>query len=217
LTYKKNKENMSDKLFSLKENFTGQKFQWVKTQDISLIGKVVKCNDVFIQNNRYIIKFDDGSTVDSTRVTSDLLMIHGDMKPLTKKEVESIYKPRQLVQPTNNENTKELSYKKTIPLSDFSSPEKKVEVIKENMFKLFNSEESQLTFKLNLKLPNKKLLKMMYNNAENKKNFLLELAEYIESELNSKIIIDSMKSILDPPKRPYTKKQSQIKISEVNE
>jgi len=89
LTLKKTTKEMDEnKLISLMENFTGQKFQWIKTDRPELLGKVVKCRTIEPRGDRFLVLFDDGSSIDSTKLNNNLFMIHGDMQPLSKAEVE---------------------------------------------------------------------------------------------------------------------------------
>ena len=83
-----------NKLISLMENFSGSKFQWIKTDRPELLGKVVTCRNIEPRGNKFFAVFDDGSSVDTANLNRSLLMIHGDMQPLSKAEVESIYSPR---------------------------------------------------------------------------------------------------------------------------
>jgi hypothetical protein len=203
-----------NKLISLKENFTGQKFQWIKTDRPELLGKVVKCRDIVPNRlGGFDVVFDDGSKVDSTKLNSSLMMIHGEMQPLSKGEVESIYgknlqkpkiqtsqaqpivQPIQQVQPQIQPET-----------SNFQSTISQAQVSKSNMFAMFNSEETQVSLTVKVKLPDKKLLKMMYASAENKDKFLEELSEYLQSVINKQVISDSMRESLDPT--PVKKKEA---------
>lgn len=200
----------TEKLISLKENFTGQKFQWIKTDRPELIAKVVRCRDVdFAPNGKFVVKFDDGSSIDSTRLNSDLLMVHGDMQPLSREEVQAIYgakaKPQtaaaqvnepKLVTPTPAPQTQP-TISQTPPVST-PQPAPSAQP-KANMFAMFNSEESQLTINLAVKIPDKKLLKLMYSNAEDKGKFLSELAEYLHGMINKKVVQDAIQVVLAPP------------------
>jgi len=191
----------TEKLISLKENFTGQKFQWIKPDRPELLGKVVKCRDVdFAGDDRYVVAFDDGSKIDSSRLNSNLLMIHGDMQPLTMDEVESIYgvKHKKPAGPSATTGPIPPSFTAN-PIAQPNQPTSPIQQIKPNMFAMFNSEESQLTLTLNVKIPDKKLLKMMYASSEDKDKFLSELAEHLHAMINKQVVKDSVKSILAPP------------------
>lgn len=207
---KKKIEKMNtEKLISLKENFTGQKFQWIKTNRPELLGKVVRCRDVEpAPGGMFLVIFDDGSKIDSTKLNSDLMMIHGDMQPLSKGEVEQIYgikkEPR-----LNPSATKPQVFPNIVQETAYSEPARPVTPTataapiqpttpKSNMFEMFNSDETQISIGLKVKLPDKKLLKMMYSSAENKEKFLNELAEYLHSKINKQVIKESMQQVLDP-------------------
>jgi len=227
----KNKENKmnTEKLISLKENFTGQKFQWIKTNRPELLGKVVKCRDVdFGPNDKFIVKFDDGSSIDSTRLNNDLLMILGDMKPLSKDEVDAIYNSVKVKAsaPAVNQSPQPAQVKVVPPAAQVqpqpiqpapqAQPISSEEAPKSNMFAMFNSEESQLAINLTVRIPDKKLLKMMYGSAENKEKFLSELAEYLHGMINKKVVQDAIKTVLAPAP---TKKEPKpiINLTEVND
>lgn len=202
-----------EKLFSLKENFTGQKFQWVKTLDPNLLGKVVRCRDVDYLGNKYIVIFDDGSRIDSELLNRNLMMIHGDMQPLSREEVASLNGPminKNQTQPQVNTQPQSNFEQKTIHQPPLTQA-------KANMFTMFNSEESVINLKLNIKLPDKKLLKMMYNSSENKQEFMDQLAEYLGSRINKSIIVDSMRQLLDTPVQVKQETKPQIKIREIDE
>lgn len=204
-----------EKLYSLKENFTGQKFQWIKTQDPNLLGKVVRCRDVDYLGNKYIVIFDDGSRVDSEFLNRNLLMIHGDMQPLSKDEVVSLNGPilgKDRPLSSQQQQNIQTPIAQNPQVHTFAGVDKKP-----NMFTMFNVEESILTLKLNIKLPDKKLLKMMYNSSENKQEFMEQLAEYLNSKINKSIIVESMKQVLDAPAPPKQDPKPQIKIREIDE
>ena len=199
----------TDKLIALKENFTGQRFQWIKTPRPELLGKVVKCRDVdFGPGGTFVVTFDDGSKIDSTKLTSNLLMIHGDMQPLSKGEVESINGPK----PSLGINQTPPPTAKVSPIAPVSEPQIEPRAQAEprpqfnpvtpaatvNMFEMFNSDETQISIGLKVKLPDRKLLKMMYISAENKDKFLAELSEYLYSKINKQVIKESMQQVLDP-------------------
>lgn len=196
----------TDKLIALKENFTGQKFQWIKTPRPELLGKVVKCRDVdFGPGGTFIVTFDDGSKIDSTKLTSNLLMIHGDMQPLSRGEVESINGPK----PSLGINQTAPPTAKVTPIAPAPEPRVQAEPRPHfnpapapppaaNMFEMFNSDETQISIGLKVKLPDRKLLKMMYTSAENKDKFLAELSEYLYSKINKQVIKESMQQVLDP-------------------
>jgi len=193
----------TDKLIALKENFTGQKFQWIKTHRPELLGKVVKCRDVdFGPGGTFIVTFDDGSKIDSTKLNSDLLMIHGDMKPLSKGEVEAINGPK----PSLSTNPQPTARVTSAPVTPEHNPQAEprpqftpvTPIATVNMFEMFNSDETQISIALKVKLPDRKLLKMMYTSAENKDKFLAELSDYLYSKINKQVIKESMQQVLDP-------------------
>jgi hypothetical protein len=55
-----------------------------------------------------------------------------------------------------------------------------------------------MSLTLNVKMPDKKLLKMMYSRAEDKDKFLSELADHLQSIINKQVIKESVQTILSP-------------------
>lgn len=204
-----------EKLISLKENFTGQRFQWIKPVDPQLLAKVVKCRDILDSpDGQFYAIFDDGSRINTNLLNSHMMMIHGDSEPLSKVEVESIY--------GSVVNTKRIRTTGDQPAQPASSGERRISspqpTKSTNMFKMFNSEETEISIKVKVKLPDKKLLKMMYTQAEDSDKFLSELSEYLLTVINKQVVADSIQSQLDPTATKKPRPTSgNITIREVNE
>lgn len=232
---KKNKEEMisEDQLISYKQNFTGQKFQWIKTNRPELLGKIVRCRDVQPTGHSAVAIFEDGSKIDVKQLNNDLMMIVGDMQPLSREEVESISgrstpPPPPPAGPTGSgpieipDELKEYqSVNQSQPRPPFN-PNVKQEPVK-NPFEMFNSDYTEITLKMNVKIPDKKLLKMMYSNAENKEEFMNQLASYIYSMINNTTVIESLESIFavqSKTKQTSSKPRTiaeEIKLTEVDD
>jgi len=212
-------------LINYQQNFSGQQFQWIKTDRPELIGKLVKVRDIRQQGRGAVAIFDDGSQVDIDKINSDLMMIHGDMQPLSKSEVQSIHTPRKpeaipSTKLANGEMSEAVTPKPQHIVSNAHNPAPTVEraapVV--NPFAMFNSDETEIILKMNIKIPDRKLLKMMYNNAENKELFIDQLSKYVNSLINNKVVNESMVKILDGKKTTTPKpKGSEVKLTEVNE
>lgn len=191
-----------NKLISLMENFSGSKFQWIKTDRPELLGKVVTCRNIEPRGNKFFAVFDDGSSVDTANLNRSLLMIHGDMQPLSKAEVESIYSPRP--------STASAVQNMTGPLGATAGPgqignthqstttTQTIQPVTTNMFEMFNSEESKIDLRISIKLPAQDFLKMMYVNAKEKDTFLNELSDYVFRVINKQVVKDSISSIVIP-------------------
>lgn len=219
---KKNKKDMitEEQIINYKQNFTGQTFQWVKPDDPQMLGKVVKCRDIDIYGGKIMAIFDNGSKVDIKDINRRLFMVHSDMPPLTLSEIESIYPSQKTstpppVQPQPRVRVENHQPENSEPTSSSSS--------RSNPFEMFNSDAYELLLKLNIKLPNQDLLKLMYTNAKDKEEFLTQLSEHIMSMINKNIVHESLRQILDPgskaPKGNQPKKSSgtEIKLTEVND
>lgn len=253
-TTKKTKNKMANlneagiqRLISLKESFSGQKFQWVKTADDALLGKVVECRDIQpTQRGRFMAYFDDGSKVDAEHINDKLMMLHGDMRPLSKGDIKAINGPSTpnrntevppgvVVDPkdvgTSATNESKLHSipnefdefrthpEQNIPKTEAApNVEQKPSAPTGDMFAMFNADETNLSINIKIKMPDKKLLKMMYTSAEDKDKFINQLSGYVYSQINKDITKDSLIKILDPPKKAPRKKtdESEIKVTEID-
>ena len=225
---KKNKTDMltEEQLMNYQQNFSGQSFQWIKTDRPELMGKVVKVRDIDMNGT---VVFDDGSKVLARELNNKLMMITGDMQPLSKDEVRSIGSPitpnaRPATQLANGETSAASVPVEPTPRASKAAPfdqviAPKVTVI--NPFSMFNSDEIEVSLKLKIKMPDKKLLKMMYANAEDKEAFLDQLSKYVNSEINNTVVLDSIKSMLDPKsttkKAVETSPVDEVQLTEVND
>jgi hypothetical protein len=198
---KTTKEMDEQRLMSLMENFTGQKFQWVKTDDPKQLGKMVKCRTIEPRGDRFLVLFDDGSSIDSALLNKNLFMIHGDMEPLSLPELEAINGPAKPAAPPAPPQDRRIQ-EGLIPPPSTGSSFTALATPQSNMFDMFGSEETTVSIALSVKLPDKKLLKLMYQNAENKDKFLDELSDYMQRMINKQVIKDSVLSIVDGQKSP---------------
>lgn len=203
-----------DKLISLMENFSGAKFQWIKTNKPELLGKVVTCRTIEPRGERFFAVFDDGSSVDTAQLNTSLLMIHGDMQPLSRAEVESIAGPKR----TSPQKPAEPVQSKPAsggPRHFESAPQT---APTSNMFEMFNSEERQIDLKVSISLPDQELLKMMYTNAKDKDKFLSELSDYVFRVINKKVVQTSVTSLVVPSNQSKGNRSSSIvNITEIHE
>jgi len=229
--FKKNKKKMdTERLISLKENFTGQTFQWIKTPDTSLLGKIVKCKDIEPKGRGFVAYFNDGSSIDADKLNRNLMMISEGMQPLSKAEVQGIARPTiPISNPTQGptgdgpikmpDNLREFETPNTPPPSPNigissrqAEPKEKVAPVS-NMFSMFNADETSLSISVKLKLPNKKLLKLMYENADNKDKFLKDLSEYVYSKINKNIVGESLKTNLVPINKKTSSKEKKTVVT----
>lgn len=204
-----------DSLMAVKDSFQGNNFQWVKTQDRTKLGKIVRVTDVLPgSRGRFIAKLSDGSQIPTDQLTSSLMMVMDDQPAMSMSEILSINAVPSLDQ--------EIQVSPDIP-SDFiqdiaippvtksqisqiigepAQPQRSAEP--GDLFGMFALEETDVNLTLSIKLPAKNLLKMMYTNSQNKEEFLGRLAAYINSNVTVDAIKSSMKKSLDPDKKKKT-------------
>lgn len=230
----------TERLISLKENFTGQNFQWVKTADAKLLGKVVKCRDIKPQGRGFVAVFNDGSSISTEKLNRNLMMITDGMQPLSKSEVQAISGPAQRQSMNQQGPTGGGPINMPDELKQFQTPEseRRVKPTPEpvssqasekhftpkedasNMFSMFNAEDTNLNVNLSIKLPNKRLLKLMYENADDKEKFLSDLSQYVYSNINKDIVKSSLEKTLIPTAKKTKaapQKKTEVIATEVNE
>ena len=202
-----------NKLISLMENFSGAKFQWIKTNRPELLGKLVTCRTIEPRGNGFYAIFDDGSSVETSQLNTSLLMLHGDMEPLTRAEVESISGPkRPLTSPTNTSAGHDVTSR-----PDSIVHPQNVQPAASNMFEMFNSEERNIDLQIVISLPEQDFLRMMYSNAKDKDKFLGELSDYVFRAINKTVVQSSITTMVVPQPPKQKKTGPIVNITEIHE
>jgi hypothetical protein len=215
---KKNQSQMSfdeNKLISLMENFSGAKFQWIKTNRPELLGKVVTCRNIEPRGDRFFVMFDDGSSVDSSQLNTSLMMMHGDMQPLSRAEVESIAGPKpSLTNPGATKKGPIGAQGNPSPVGNVAQPAPSAS----NMFDMFNSDEREISLLVNMCLPEQDFLRMMYTNAKDKDRFLSELSDYVFRAINKTVVQSAISTMVVPQTsvRP-ARTEPALNITEIHE
>ena len=207
-----------NKLISLMENFSGAKFQWIKTNRPELLGKVVTCRTIEPRGAGFVAIFDDGSSVDTAQLNTSLIMIHGDMQPLSKAEVESIAGPRRPApQSTVQPNPSQSGNVGPGPAGVSEPRHFQPNPPQTNMFEMFNSDERIIDLQIKMSLPDQDFLKMMYANAKDKNKFLNELSEYVFKAINKTVVQSSISTMVVPSQPRSTRTGPVVNITEINE
>lgn len=201
-----------ERLVQLMENFSGQRFQWIKTNRPELLGKIVRCRIIEPKGNRFFAVFEDGSSVDTEQLNSSLIMLTEDMQPLSKSEVEAIAgsvksQSRPRVQPVNPQITDSVT--QSNPNQRQGSPQVA------SMFEMFDSVEREINLGVNVKMPDQNFLAMLYSNAKDKDKFMDELTDYVFNVINKKVVKDSITKMFEDPSK--AKQQSGINFTEIHE
>ena len=210
-----------NKLISLMENFSGAKFQWIKTNRPELLGKLVTCRTIEPRGNGFYAIFDDGSSVETSQLNTSLLMLHGDMEPLTKAEVESIAGPKRPLTPprpvspgpigANGPGPDPISHPHNVQQQAQPQP------AASNMFEMFNSEERNIDLQIVISLPEQDFLRMMYSNAKDKDKFLGELSDYVFRAINKTVVQSSISAMVVPQQPKQKKTGPTVNITEIHE
>jgi hypothetical protein len=208
-------------LMSLKNNFQNQKFQLVKGKPSARLGKVFEVMDIGAGRGGYYAEFNDGVKVPIDILTSDYMMINGDQHPLTPAEVQSIN--IDYIPPVGAVNQTEISPDLHIPedlkleiaanapapqisapAPQVSAPAQRVSApvaTTTDLFGMFSLEETALNITVKVQLPNKSLLKAMYQNSQNQSDFIDKLSSHINNSVSADSIKESLWKMLDPEKK----------------
>lgn len=203
-----------NKLISLMENFSGAKFQWIKTDRPELLGKLVTCRTIEPRGDRFFAMFDDGSSVETSQLNTSLLMLHGDMQPLTRAEVESIAGPKRPLTPPTHTTTGPIGAPNPGPIPQ---PFQQDQPAVSNMFEMFNSEERTIDLQISINLPEQDFLRMMYSNAKDKDKFLGELSDYVFRAINKTVVQSSIEAMVVPQPPKLRKTGPTVNITEIHE
>lgn len=175
-------------------------------------GRVMKTQSGPVQ--RFVAILSDQSQVDSEALTNHLMMLHEDQPPLTMAEVQSIYmdpgldldaikadlpselrelsnlpNSNQADRPTPNPAPQRPDFAPTPQGVDQSSVRQTIPLDTKGLFGLFALEDSNINLKIDVKLPSKALLKMMFENSQDKDQFIDQLSAHI----NNSITLDDIK------------------------
>lgn len=198
-----------DQLMSLKNSFQGNNFQWIKTQDRSKLGKVVKVVDIDAgQRGRFVATLSDGSRIDTDQLSNNLMMLHDDQPQMSMAEIQSInYIPSIKEVADNSELPPDVreSLIQSAP-AELSQPVTTAQLVQQptlkapadpgDLFGMFSLEDTDLPLTVSVKLPSRSLLKMMYVNSQDKDKFLSQLSTYINNSVTPDSIKESLVKIL---------------------
>jgi hypothetical protein len=198
-----------DALIAVKDHFQGNNFQWVKTADRSKLGTVVRVNDILPGGRgSFVAQLSDGTRLPVENLTNNLMMLMDDQPALTMGEIMSINQVPSISEGVNidpslpPEIREEISSQPTPSrIEQPAQPRQVASTDPGDLFGMFSLEQTDLALSISIKLPAKNLLKMMYTNSQNKEEFLNKLAAYINNNVTTDSIKESMRRSLDPDKK----------------
>lgn len=195
-----------DAIMSLKNSFQNQKFQLVKGPKSPRLGKVFEVMDIGQARTGFYAELNDGTKLSIDSLNSDYMILMDEQQPLSMLEIQSInidqYPPINAVNPT------EISQDLQIPAEikqemamHVQPPAPKQVAQTTDLFGMFALEETQLNISVKVKLPNKTLLKAMYQNSQNQSDFIDKLSSHINNSVTADSIKESLWKMLDPDKK----------------
>jgi hypothetical protein len=198
-------------LMSLKNSFQNQKFQLVKGKPSPRLGKVFEVMDIGQGRGGFYAEFSDGVKVPVEALSNDYMMLMDDQQPLTMVEVQSInidsFPPINAVNPAEISPDlaipEELKAEIIAPAPQISTPAPQISTPAQtaDLFGMFSLEETQLNISIKVQLPNKTLLKAMYQNSQNQSDFVNKLSSHINNNVTADSIKESLWKMLDPDKK----------------
>ena len=205
-----------DAIMALKNSFQGQKFQMVKGKGQKL-GKVFEVIDIEPTRGGYFATLNDGSKVSVDSLNSNFMMLMDEQPPLSMAEISSINDgytapavDTTMIAP-GLDVPPEIQAELTAPkaktpaemLHGTPSPasQPKATVSESDLFGMFALEETAINLSIKSRLPNRSLLKAMYQNSQNPEEFINKLSIHINNSVTADSIKDSLWKMLDPEKK----------------
>lgn len=210
-----------DAVMALKNSFQGQKFQMVKGKGPKL-GKVFSVIDIEPTRGGYFAMLNDGSKISVDSLNNNFMMLMDEQPPMSMAEISSINEG--YVAPI--EQAGAIAPDLNIPAdlaAEVTAPKKKrtpeemlhgtpsetpqiqaqpaAKVTENDLFGMFALEDTSLNLLVSAKLPNKSLLKAMYQNSQDPAEFVNKLSVYINNSVTADSIKDSLWKMLDPEKK----------------
>lgn len=200
-----------DAIMSLKNSFQNQKFQLVKGPITPRLGKVFEVMDINQTRAGFYAELNDGTKLSIDSLNSDYMMLLDEQPPLSMIEIQSIntdnYQQISAVNPTEISPDlaipDELKAAIIMPAKPeaIAKPVQPVVASTADLFGMFALEETQLSIAVKVKLPNKSLLKAMYQNSQNQSDFIDKLSSHINNSVTADSIKDSLWKMLDTDKK----------------
>lgn len=204
-----------DAIMALKNSFQGQKFQMVKGKGPKL-GKVFEVVDIEPTRGGYFAMLNDGSKISVDSLNNSFMMLMDDQPPMSMVEIASINEGYTAVAseasiapgldvPAELQTEVAQVAKIAAPsaqkeIEPVSQP-KAIVVTENDLFGMFALEETAISLSISAKLPNRSLLKAMYQNSQNREEFINKLSVYINNSVTADSIKDSLWKMLDPEKK----------------
>lgn len=202
-----------DALMALKNSFQGQKFQMVKGKGPKL-GKVFTVVDVEPTRGGYFAMFNDGSKVSVDSLNSSFMMLMDEQPPMSAAEIASINDgytapvstreiapgldiPADIAAEMNTQPAPKPVQAAPVQESKPAQPQPS----QADLFGMFALEDTTLNLSIQVKLPNRSLLKAMYSNSQDQTEFINKLSAYINNSVSADSIKDSLWKMLDPEKK----------------
>lgn len=216
-------QDLIQQVSTYRDFFLHKQMQWIKPSDPSKLAKVVTVSEVFSRGRDIYAQLSDGSNIPVSKLNSDLMMITNDNPVMTLEQVKSInYDPGVSFSPVaggddpyNDENlsvkepatiTEKYAEKMGVPKDSPdvrptpAGVERRVQTSSPNFFNQFTADPINLNLTININLPPMNLLKMMYNNAKDKDDFLKNLCSHINNQITESVIKESIVKKIDSKK-----------------
>ena len=183
-------------------------------------GEVTRCTGTFRSeqdNGRIYLELTNGMPVPLDEAEFKLKQVgkedvshFADRVDLTEfvNENPEVAKDLASIQPKNQPVMNEVQIQQPVVSAQPSLTESKssIQESKPNIFSGFSTSEMGFSMRLKLNLPDIKLIRAMYSNYDDKKEFVDAFSEYILSAINNDVIADSISGLLEQPPTKKGKK-----------
>lgn len=183
---KKNNTNMQQdmQLEAMKQQYYGKYFSWIRPIQSEKVGDVVRVTNVRRKGGLIVAEFNAGSPI-----AINLLPNH--LNPHTGEVVGPPSGTELSEEPGTNKGRGGSATPGAGPIlvnKAAIAARENANDSKSEMFKMFSKSDMELDLAVTVKMPDIALIKMMYNNAEDKDKFLSDLSEYVHTQMNTDTI-----------------------------
>lgn len=199
---KSGKMNNNDALIQrYKDQYFGKMYQWVRPINNEAVGDVVRVVDVKLRGDMVLLVFNAGTPISASLVDSYLKPISDPGMPSVRTG-EHDYQgmpsggPIAIPDELKDFTTDKQKIAFSSPAASQNQAIQEAKKAKTDLFAQFQSEEKDISLKIKIKIPDIALITMMYNNAADKDKFLIELSEYVISNISIDMAKDAIRILL---------------------
>lgn len=206
-------DNFKNILENLKERYLGTNWNWLVNKGKSKAGDITKVTDVQFKNGMYFLIFNNGAKINVDVIKDFIVPTKKEPTVVDSKSNKGkIEVPDHLKPDSADKKQEDESISSVVDQSDFNKESTPGNSSASDIFDMFDTVERDLNIKIKMKLPEIKLLKLMFKNSTDSVEFLNKLSSYVLSYIKEdniqeallKLLVGSV-PVVKSDKKPTTK------------